>query len=244
MRTPTSGTTSTNTDQKNFAQPPMSLPPERSAKNSSPGAQTRSRSRRTRTSCRGCLEKRVVSRDHHEIEPPSATRPRVSPSFVASTSPQSGERLDALARSIRSRAGAFVPSGRWQARPAVRRSGGNGIASHGLRPDVTRPRTGAPMNLLAAFGILVAADALAIAALLLGSTRRAGGQLLRGRGPGLWRVRRARDRIRDLRRLCHLPRLHRYDGSRSGAEAEALDVVQQFETAQSLPSAVRARDVR
>ena len=33
----------------------------------------------------------------------------------------------------------------------------------------------------------------------------------------------------------------RYDDSRSGAEAEALTVVQQFETAQFLPAAVRAR---
>src|SRR3954465_899488 len=33
----------------------------------------------------------------------------------------------------------------------------------------------------------------------------------------------------------------RYDNSRSGAEAEALTVVQQFETAQFLPAAVRGR---
>ena len=60
------------------------------------------------------------------------------------------------------------------------------------------------------------------------------GQLLLGRRPCIRRLRRARDGVRDLRRLRHLPRVHELRPVAGGAEAEALLVVQQFETAQFL----------
>ena len=97
------------------------------------------------------------------------------------------------------------------------------------------------MNLLWASGILVVADALAIAALLL--IRRgapAGSYFADGdRASGVFGVLATGFAI--FAGFVIFLAFTRYDESRSGAEAEALAVVQQFETAQSLPAPIRAR---
>ena len=97
------------------------------------------------------------------------------------------------------------------------------------------------MNLLWAFGILVVADALAIAALLL--IRRGapeGSYFADGdRASGVFGVLATGFAI--FAGFVIFLAFTRYDESRSGAEAEALLVVQQFETAQSLPAPIRAR---
>ena len=97
------------------------------------------------------------------------------------------------------------------------------------------------MNLLAAFGILVAADALAIAALLW--VRRGapeGSYFADGdRASGVFGVLATGFAI--FAGFVIFLAFTRYDESRSGSEAEALAVVQQFETAQSLPAPIRAR---
>ena len=97
------------------------------------------------------------------------------------------------------------------------------------------------MNLLAAFGVLVAADALAIAALLW--VRRGapeGSYFADGdRASGVFGVLATGFAI--FAGFVIFLAFTRYDESRSGSEAEALAVVQQFETAQSLPAPIRAR---
>ena len=97
------------------------------------------------------------------------------------------------------------------------------------------------MNLLAALGILVAADALAIAALLW--VRRGapeGSYFADGdRASGVFGVLATGFAI--FAGFVIFLAFTRYDESRSGSEAEALAVVQQFETAQSLPAPIRAR---
>ena len=64
------------------------------------------------------------------------------------------------------------------------------------------------MSLFWGFVIVVVVDAIAITAMLLVRRRAPEGQLLHGRRPRLRRLRRARDGVRDLRRLRHLPRVH------------------------------------
>jgi Protein of unknown function (DUF4239) len=97
------------------------------------------------------------------------------------------------------------------------------------------------MNLLWAAVILVAADALAITALLL--VRRGapqGSYFADGdRASGVFGVLATGFAI--FAGFVILLAFTRYDESRSGAEAEALTVLQQFETAQSLPAAIRRR---
>ncbi len=97
------------------------------------------------------------------------------------------------------------------------------------------------MNLFSAFGILVLADALAISALLL--IRRGapeGSYFADGdRASGVFGVLATGFAI--FAGFVIFLAFTRYDESRSGAEAEALAVVQQFETAQALPAPIRAR---
>jgi Protein of unknown function (DUF4239) len=97
------------------------------------------------------------------------------------------------------------------------------------------------MNLLLAIVIIVVADALAIAALLW--VRRGapeGSYFADGdRASGVFGVLATGFAI--FAGFVIFLAFTSYDDSRSGAEAEALTVVQQFETAQFLPEAVRRR---
>ena len=98
------------------------------------------------------------------------------------------------------------------------------------------------MSLLWTIVILLAVNAATIGAMLLVRRRAPEGSYFKDGDRASGRVRRARGRLRDLRRLHHLPRLHDATTSRAAAaEAEALTVIQQFETAELLPPAVRDR---
>jgi hypothetical protein len=97
------------------------------------------------------------------------------------------------------------------------------------------------MTLLSSIGILLAANAVTIAAMLL--VRRGapeGSRFADGdRASGVFGVLAGGFAI--FAGFIIFLAFTSYDQSRSGGEAEALTVVQQFETAQFLPSAVRAR---
>jgi hypothetical protein len=97
------------------------------------------------------------------------------------------------------------------------------------------------MNLLASIGILIAVNAATIAAMLL--VRRGapeGSRFADGdRASGVFGVLAGGFAI--FAGFIIFLAFTSYDQSRSGGEAEALTVVQQFETAQFLPAAVRGR---
>jgi hypothetical protein len=97
------------------------------------------------------------------------------------------------------------------------------------------------MSLLAGIGILIAVNAATIAAMLL--VRRGapeGSRFADGdRASGVFGVLAGGFAI--FAGFIIFLAFTSYDQSRSGGEAEALAVVQQYETAQLLPSAVRAR---
>src|SRR3954447_10260600 len=97
------------------------------------------------------------------------------------------------------------------------------------------------MTLLASIGILIAVNAAAIGAMLL--VRRGapeGSRFKDGdRASGVFGVLAGGFAI--FAGFIIFLAFTRYDDSRSGAEAEALTVVQQFETAQFLPAAVSGR---
>ncbi len=97
------------------------------------------------------------------------------------------------------------------------------------------------MSLLASIGILIAVNAATIGAMLL-VRRRApeGSRFADGdRASGVFGVLAGGFAI--FAGFIIFLAFTSYDQSRSGAEAEALTVVQQFETAQFLPALVRAR---
>ena len=95
------------------------------------------------------------------------------------------------------------------------------------------------MNLVWGFLILVAADAVAIAAMLLVRRRAPQGSYFTDgdRASGVFGVLATGFAI--FAGFVIFLAFTSYDQSRSGSEAEALTVVQQFETAQFLPVAVR-----
>ena len=97
------------------------------------------------------------------------------------------------------------------------------------------------MSLLASIAILIAVNALAIAAMLL--VRRGapeGSRFVDGdRASGVFGVLAGGFAI--FAGFIIFLAFTSYDQSRSGGETEALNVVQQFETAQFLPAPVRAR---
>src|SRR5215207_7163703 len=101
------------------------------------------------------------------------------------------------------------------------------------------------MSLLWTILILVVVNLATITAMLLVRRRAPEGSYFKDgdRASGVFGVLAGGFAIfaRDLRRLHHLLAFTTYDQSRSGGEAEALTVVQQFETAQLLPPAVRDR---
>ncbi len=97
------------------------------------------------------------------------------------------------------------------------------------------------MNLVWGFLILVAADALAITAMLLVRRRAPEGSYFTDgdRASGVFGVLATGFAI--FAGFVIFLAFTSYDQSRSGSEAEAMTVVQQFETAQFLPVAVRTR---
>jgi hypothetical protein len=97
------------------------------------------------------------------------------------------------------------------------------------------------MNLFWALAILVVADALAIAAMLWVRRRAPEGSYFADgdRASGVFGVLATGFAI--FAGFVLFLAFTRYDNSRHGAEAEALNVIQQFETAQSLPAAARRR---
>ena len=145
--------------------------------------------------------------------PGSASSPSSPRRTAAAGSPRSGSRGSAPAHPIR------------MMRPAV------GATSIGLL-----------VLLLWSLVVLVVANAVTIGAMLLVRRRAPEGSYFADGDRASGVLRRARGRVRDLRRLHHLPRLHDATTSRAaGGEAEALAVVQQFETAEFLPAAIRDR---
>jgi hypothetical protein len=97
------------------------------------------------------------------------------------------------------------------------------------------------MNLLWGILILVAADALAITAMLLVRRRAPEGSFFADgdRASGVFGVLATGFAI--FAGFVIFLAFTSYDNSRSGAEAEALTVAQQFETAQFMPAAIRER---
>jgi hypothetical protein len=97
------------------------------------------------------------------------------------------------------------------------------------------------MNLLRAALVLLAADAVAIAAMLFVRRRAPEGSYFSDgdRASGVFGVLATGFAI--FAGFVIFLAFTSYDQSRSGAEAEALTVVQQFETAQFLPEGVRGR---
>ena len=97
------------------------------------------------------------------------------------------------------------------------------------------------MNILWSLVILVAADAVAIAAMLLVRRRAPEGSYFSDgdRASGVFGVLATGFAI--FAGFVIFLAFTSYDDSRSGSEAEAMTVVQQFETAQFLPVAVRTR---
>src|SRR5438046_6150036 len=97
------------------------------------------------------------------------------------------------------------------------------------------------MSLLRSALILVVADAVAVAVMLLVRRGAPEGSYFKDgdRASGVFGVLAGGFAI--FAGFIIFLAFTRYDDSRSGAEAEALTVVQQFETAQFLPAAVRGR---
>ena len=92
------------------------------------------------------------------------------------------------------------------------------------------------VNVALAILFTATVTAVAVTALLL-VRRRAPEGLLRRRRPRVGRVRRPRDGFSVLLGFIVFLAFTSYDQSRSGAETEAMIVVQQVETAQFFPAA-------
>ena len=110
----------------------------------------------------------------------------------------------------------------------------------GMRRSGPAPSVGGRMSLLWIIVILVAANARRIAAMLLVRRRAPEGSYFTDgdRASGVFGVLAGGFAI--FAGFIIFLAFTTYDQSRSGGEAEALTVVQQFETAQLLPPAVRA----
>ena len=91
------------------------------------------------------------------------------------------------------------------------------------------------MNLLWGILITVGATAIAVAAMLLVRRNASGGEPIRRRRPRGRGVRRPRDGLLEVLGFIVFLAFTSYDQSRSGAETEALMILQQVETAQFFP---------